>query len=551
MAFSLQDYKDLVKVGQGGMATVYQAVQKSLNRNVAIKKMATNFADNEILIKRFENEAKSAASLEHNNIIKIYDFGMDEGVFYISMEFIDGCDLDLLIKDRKFIREIGLMVALQAIKGLEFAHSRGVIHRDIKPGNILISKSGLVKVLDFGLASAGESVNLTSTDAVLGTPLFMSPEQARGEKDKDARIDIFSVGVLLYRILSGRFPFTGNNVPAVLYNIVHTAPQDIQELAPALPDELAVQIRLCMEKDKEKRLTGLRPLIDALENYFFEMGVRDTTREIARFMETNREGLEQIVQLLSKYHKTKGHSLADSGETEKAKAHLREALKYDSGDKETVNALSNLDKIAATNPLSRLSALGFGSSSGPGKDPQGRFSRRPIVNVLMVAIVITAGVVAFFIARPSAVKAPGVVKAKILPMDQRKDSLSRVNERKADSLPATAVSAETDVAGTGGNKTSVKKPVRTVLKGETRHPKDRAATFSRFQGTGFLHVFSSPWAELYIDDARIGHTPTATPLPLAAGTHKLALKREGFRNYQKMIRISGSDTVRLKITLKP
>src|SRR3989339_2061653 len=260
MAFSLQDYKDLVKVGQGGMATVYQAVQKSLNRNVAIKKMATNFADNEILIKRFENEAKSAASLEHNNIIKIYDFGMDEGVFYISMEFIDGCDLDLLIKDRKFIREIGLMVALQAIKGLEFAHSRGVIHRDIKPGNILISKSGLVKVLDFGLASAGESVNLTSTDAVLGTPLFMSPEQARGEKDKDARIDIFSVGVLLYRILSGRFPFTGNNVPAVLYNIVHTAPQDIQELAPALPDELAVQIRLCMEKDKEKRLTGLRPL---------------------------------------------------------------------------------------------------------------------------------------------------------------------------------------------------------------------------------------------------------------------------------------------------
>ena len=175
MAFLLKDYTDIQEIARGGMGKVYLATQISLNRKVIIKEMASGLLVNKTEIRRFENEARAAAALDHDNIIRIYDFGEDRGSFYIAMEYIDGPDLESILKDRNYLPEIGLMIVLFALKGLNHAHAHRIIHRDIKPGNILVSKAGAVKVVDFGLAHAGsQQLHLTASDVIVGTPLFMS-----------------------------------------------------------------------------------------------------------------------------------------------------------------------------------------------------------------------------------------------------------------------------------------------------------------------------------------------------------------------------------------
>jgi len=265
------------------MATVYRATQTSLNRTVAIKKMfPQGDADNKF-IRKVENEARSAASLDHDNIIKIYEFGMDGGAFYIAMEYMDGNDLETLLKDEKFQREIALLIALQALKGLHFAHQQGVIHRDIKPANIFISKTGQVKILDFGLARGGENMYVTSPNLVSGTPFFMSPEQARGDRQLDKRMDIFSIGILLYLIITKEFPFDENNIPGLFHAILNKKEKNIHSYAPTLPMTLARTIHRTLEKEKNDRPSSLLPLIEPLENYFYELGVRDAAREITNY----------------------------------------------------------------------------------------------------------------------------------------------------------------------------------------------------------------------------------------------------------------------------
>jgi eukaryotic-like serine/threonine-protein kinase len=471
MAFSLKDYKDLTKIGHGGMSTVYTAVQISLNRKVAIKKMATSLADNEVLVRRFENEAKSAASLDNDCIIRIYDFGMEDGAFYISMEYIEGTDLDELMAESRFVREVGLMMALQALKGLNYAHKHGVIHRDFKPANIRVSKNGLAKVLDFGLAHAGDSVNLTTTDAIMGTPMFMSPEQVKGEKEKDVRMDVFSAGVLLYKIISGKFPFNGNNVPAVLYSIIHTEPEDIRKLVPELPAGIAAVVRASLERNKAKRLPTLQPLIAALENFFFKLGVRDISREIAGYMAATPAESQEIKKRFAVY------------------------------------------------PADEAPSADFDAVTPESVTP---FYRRAGFKVFMGALILLAGFLVYWLA---------------LPGPENREELQTVAVPKPVPVSIPAVLPDT---------IKKEKPAVNTVKKPWKQKALAPVT-----GTGFLHVFSTPWAGLSIDGNLIGNTPTPNLIALPTGMHSILLKREGFKIYTETVRIKSWDTLRLRINLKP
>ena len=344
MPFTLKDYTDIKELAKGGMGKIYIATQKSLNRLVVIKEMASGLlkADNEI--KRFENEAQAAGALTHDNIVRIYDFGEENGSFYIAMEYIEGLDLDQLLKQPDFPKEIGMMIVWQAIKGLADAHEKGIVHRDVKPANILISKNGAVKMVDFGLAYAGtQSGQLTTTGAIVGTPVYMAPELVSGEESRDPRMDIWAIGIILYKLVSGDFPFSGDNVPATLISIIQNKEKPIEEFDKTLPQPIAECINACLIKDHTKRLAKLGTINESLQNYFFEIGVKDPIDTIRKFINDRDTTNTELQAQLMRYHLVKGNHFAATTQYAAAQLHYLEAKKRDPNNTEITEALHSLE----------------------------------------------------------------------------------------------------------------------------------------------------------------------------------------------------------------
>ena len=352
MAFSLKDYSNLARIGSGGMGNVYSAIQRSLDRKVAIKKMAIAHQNDATLINSFENEARFAAALDHANIIRIYDYGEEKGSFYIVMEFIDGYTLEQLFSWQPFPKEIGLLILLQALKGLYFAHSRKIAHCDIKPNNILVSKTGRVVVTDFGIANAPAHSNRhVASDKVFITPAYIPPEQAIHVQDHvmsrdstidtipifvseasttqipdlDFRKDIWSTGVILYRICTGKLPFPGETVMATVKSIQRESIVPIGTILPLLPDQLAATIDACLIKEPRKRLASLEPLIKDLQDLVFDYGFRDDEREIHDYLADSSAFSRALEKRLVDFHIKKGKALKTSGNIEKSNAHFNAA----------------------------------------------------------------------------------------------------------------------------------------------------------------------------------------------------------------------------------
>src|SRR5438034_7029036 len=203
-------------LGRGGMAQVYLGTDRVLDRPVAVKVLSSRFADDSAFVTRFRREAQSAASLNHPNVVSVFDTGSDDGTHYIVMEYVKGKTLSQVIRDAPLMPERAVEVAEGVAEALAFAHRAGIVHRDVKPGNIMLTPSGDVKVMDFGIARATSSESLTQTATALGTATYFSPEQAQGDP-VDARSDIYSLGVVMYEMLTGTPPFAGDTPVAIAY----------------------------------------------------------------------------------------------------------------------------------------------------------------------------------------------------------------------------------------------------------------------------------------------------------------------------------------------
>ena len=223
-------YEVLEKIGMGGMSVVYKAKDHKLNRFVAIKVLKQEFSDNANFVSKFRVEAQAAAGLMHPNIVNVYDVGDEKGMYYIVMELVEGITLKKYIekKSRLSVKE-SVSIAIQVSMGLEAAHKNHIIHRDIKPQNIIISKDGKVKVTDFGIAKAATSNTITSN--VMGSVHYTSPEQARGGYS-DERSDIYSLGITMFEMLTGRVPFNGETTVAIAIKQIQTPMPSPREYVP-------------------------------------------------------------------------------------------------------------------------------------------------------------------------------------------------------------------------------------------------------------------------------------------------------------------------------
>jgi serine/threonine-protein kinase len=255
MINQLGRYNIIGELGQGAMGTVYKAVDPLIDRVVAIKTINLSLAldEKDEYESRFYQEAKAAGRLSHPNIVTIYDVGKSDEIAYIAMEFLQGRELRAVLNDgkRMAVEEVINIVA-QVAQGLAYAHEHGIVHRDVKPSNIMIVRDGHVKITDFGIARMASAAVRTQTGMVLGSPKYMSPEQVVG-KLTDQRSDIFSLGVMLYEMLTGQAPFAGENINAIMYQTLNSVPPPPSTLSPAVPEMLNFIVAKALAKKLEHR----------------------------------------------------------------------------------------------------------------------------------------------------------------------------------------------------------------------------------------------------------------------------------------------------------
>ena len=230
----ISHYRVLEKLGEGAMGEVYRAEDIRLKRTVALKFLAADMVADASLRQRFLHEAQAAAALDHSSICTVHEIDERDGEIFLAMAFIDGPTLQKKIEQRPLKLEEAVEIAIQTGEGLKAAHDRGIVHRDIKSSNILLTSRGQVKITDFGLAILGGQTRLTQAGAIMGTPGYMSPEQARGEA-ADARSDLWSLGVVLYEMVSGQLPFGGDTAPAAIFAILHKEPEPLTALRSGVP----------------------------------------------------------------------------------------------------------------------------------------------------------------------------------------------------------------------------------------------------------------------------------------------------------------------------
>ncbi len=260
-------YKLLENVGEGGMARVYRGMDTKLNRLVAVKVLYEQFANDPDFLRRFKQEAKAAAKLSHPNIVNIYDEGEEDDVHYIIMEYVDGYTLkDLILRDSRLKPEEAVQIAIQICDALAHAHSQNVIHRDIKPQNIILTGEGRVKVTDFGIARAAADTTITYGRSLLGSVYYSSPEQARGNCT-DPKSDLYSLGVLLYEMLTGVVPFSGESPISIALKHLQEDVVPPGNLVPDLPAVLEDVILKAMRKERQLRYNNALELRNDLEGW--------------------------------------------------------------------------------------------------------------------------------------------------------------------------------------------------------------------------------------------------------------------------------------------
>jgi eukaryotic-like serine/threonine-protein kinase len=558
------------KLGEGGMGTVYLAHDLQLDRKVAIKILASSLAGDSELVTRFEREARLTASLEHPNIVPVYAVGEMEGRPFIVMKKLEGRTL------AAYLRECGalpgdevLALMRQLCSGLDFIHARGFIHRDIKSGNIFIGPDGLATILDFGILRTSENAEaLTRTGMVMGTPQYMSPEQALGAREIDHRADLYALAVLLFECLTGTLPFEAESELSLIQMQAHAPPPELIDRAPWVPPSVAEVVKRALAKRPEERYASAGELLVALEDAY--------------------DGRVPVPAESS--HPSPPVAVASGSASDLTQMSLKRLAADTPG---SVPAASMPDRVASGRPrpgasfssVTTAAASAWATAVADGEESSGtpdleNLAPKRRAPAIVAAIALAALLLGGYVvlgrspsrnAPPSEIAGtaqakPGLNAAAPASVDAGLDLQEGLDLREDQHAEAASdgggalVSARAEVGnGNGEDASDDSEDPNGEVGSDTSHPRGGAKHFTArklvvAQGSGTLNLITTLrgepyWASVSVDGVRKGNTPLLLDLP--PGKHRIHVERSGFQPVNKQVKIASGRSRLLRVELTP
>lgn len=504
-----KNIKIIQTIASGGTAVMYKAVQTSLDRIVAVKRLHKHLTDDENFTRRFILEAKAAASLDHPNIVRVIDFGKEEHGYQMVMEFVEGETLkDVLDRWRPIRHDLALAIVHQILLGLEHAHEKGIVHRDIKPGNVMMTKLGEVKIADFGLAKLTQaSHSHTADNSILGTPLYMSPEQAFGES-VDQRSDLFSLGTVLYELLTGVQPFASDNYMGVIQNIISKELESVRANHSEIPTEVEAIVAKALTRDVDYRFASAHEFREAIEDFLGEDKLRGLLREIPVLLERNTE---TRVMSAPNIKREKPRRKAPMGGILAALV----ALSFAGG---TVAVALDPDLLERVLEIGATITESISGGGGGGDGIQTAESFDP-------------GTYHFDMSE--------IVEGEQRPIDT-----------SSTSGPDTSVSLSSSGLGLQSPGAESTRPIELPRIQTTTASVPREEPIKPAPRLGYLNINAKPGAEIYIDGVYKGDTPPQIKLKLRAGRHKIECRYPRYETYEETLKITAGELSRRNVTLR-
>lgn len=508
----MKGYKEIERIGRGGMASVYRAIQESLGRVVAIKKIHPHLIEEKHFVARFTQEARLASSLKHQNIVTVYDFGKEADTYYIVMEYLQGKDLEKFVSTYAPLPvEISLIIIKQLCEGLSYAHHQGVVHRDIKPGNIIITDDGVVKLSDFGIARLKDSHKLTPTGSLIGTVFYIAPEQIKGEK-VGPPADVFSTGVVLYELLTKQLPFKGDTAVEVLQKISHGDFPNPKKLNPTIPYEIVGLLTKALAREPKERYQNAEELLEELNSYLYKFDLIEPEREIKKFLTEPSQYSQNLKKRVINKRIARGREFQQRENFHAALREFEEVLSQEPQNEEVLFLLQELEKRGPSQ--TRETTL---------LPVQSRMKRFKLISLLSILLILLGSGLLFKLTRnlrTSDFQTPRTSLPEVLPS----------------SLPQTKEIKKTLPKIIDKPTLPIKKPPVQPLppkavsypQEERKEEKSEKVSEEEIQPKklfGFVTIYSRPWTEVYIDGKYYTKSTLTlnNPLKLPAGKHTLKL----------------------------
>jgi serine/threonine protein kinase len=587
-------YEICKTLATGGTAVLYKAIQTSLDRPVVIKKLHSHLISDPNFTRRFQLEAKSAASLDHENIVRIIDFGCSEGNYYIVMEYIDGPSLKDVLSSRRILgEELALLIAREICMGLDHAHQHGIIHRDIKPANIMITSEGQVKITDFGLAKLNQSqTQQTVASTLLGTPLYMSPEQAIGESI-DGRSDLFSLGTICYEAMTGTQPFFGDNYAVVIHNIINGSVPPPSRIRRDISPEADALVMKALHRDPTKRFRSALEMACAIESLLGQekiLSARERIKRLAIGEDDATTASKRPSRIRPRRRSRVPLSLAAAG----VAAAIAVIALNPHGISNIASALKAIRESHPVPPPSELVMAEQGEpmngvsmtildEPSPVAQTAPDTAAPPLEAARDTGIILENSTGRLELPDAEAARKEALEKAQSI-KDLDPPAAKPVEpptvpaaqpEKPRDEAPAAGyldvtVDPPADISIDGRFRTfgehisMIELPVGThelscraegrrdyveavqIKRGELSR---RRITLEQLAGTLLLETQGG--THVFIDGVFKGNVPLPAPLTLPVGTHRIDLKKAGFQDWANVIFVSQDETVRLSIALVP
>jgi len=518
----VEKYEVIQKIGEGGMATVYRGRHTTLGREVAIKVLHPHLSASERNRMRFAREARAIEHLEHDNILKIFDYsGSDTDRCYIVTEFIDGITLQDLLNERaRFPSEVVAQVGIKLARALSYAHNLGIIHRDLKLENVMLKRDGGLKLMDFGIARFLDEVNLTVTGALIGSPAYMSPEQAM-ERVLDRRSDLFSLGTLLFHLITGQLPFSGANPSIVLRNVIEGNRPSLLELAPDVSSALGDLVEQLMQTEPDDRPQSADDVIIRLQTALAQVDIPedDQSWSIDRWLQSVDDYQARLNQHLTDQLLDKGKAALVAGDHLTALRLLNRLLSMDGDNEEVLNLLRGMH---ADMPSTR------------------RWNK---IWPVSVGLVLAVGGLVHWAWPEDAVQVPipvGTVAASDADADAEDDA-----PEGQDAPPAVVATQAPSVV------TAPPEAVRAIPSSPNPAPVASAPASKKadpeLMGTVVVTVPGS-WGDIFIDGEAHGRTGQRGDIAVTPGTHTLEIRNDHALPHQQSFTVEPGERRVIEVT---